>query len=766
MTAAARHLLAAALAVALAATPFVATGRPHAGERGIVARYQAIVDLTNPFTVLCVACHPDDEDGATLTVERRRYGARTATLFATSGEGGQNAVGPELYDALGRIRERETREASAIQGSTPYFLRLADFGFSKSGDEAMRAWEAQMGGHEPLLRQFVAAIRQIRPDAIVTNHDTKTGHGQHQATGRLLVEAFEAAGDARRFADAGPAWRPQALYVRAPRDAKEGIAIETEALDPIRGTTYREQAFEALLRHATQGPWRFDVAPRATRYIAVVAPESSGAGVGSPLTRPLALPPTTFSIPDATSLSSAALERRLREAIAGVDGRNRDEAAEALLALQNVEVALRIAPETIVAGAPARADIVVANGGEATVSLVDANLTSRNVAAVEREGALLEVAPGRAGIFSIELATDVLLAPDATLESAPAGFNRASVSARGPEETSIERGSALVEIATPTGSIAVERAADLYVAPPVRVDLPTRESSARGLVTNVSPVALDLRTERGDGAARMPVRRVGPGESIEIVVPAGARVDVRGRPTGSDGEESLYASASRPPPLPGVKVTPSVRVGYVRSYDYTLPDALARLEVDAREIAPATLRDADLSGFDTIVVDNRAYLEHADLARHNRRLLAWVERGGTLVVFYHKAGEYAPTLAPFPIEIGRSRVADERAPVEILAPDHPLFASPNRIDARDFEGWVQERGLYFPETWAREYTPLLSSHDPGEPPLRGGLLVARFGHGHFVYTSYVWYRQLRGNVAGGYRIFANMLSLGHTAGER
>jgi hypothetical protein len=107
-----------------------------------------------------------------------------------------------------------------------------------------------------------------------------------------------------------------------------------------------------------------------------------------------------------------------------------------------------------------------------------------------------------------------------------------------------------------------------------------------------------------------------------------------------------------------------------------------------------------------------------------------------------------------------ARITVEESPVELLEPQHPLFNRPNRISAADFEGWVQERGLYFMTGWDSHYVPLLSGHDPGEPDRRGGMLVARFGKGHYIYTGYAWFRQLPAGVPGAYRMFANMLSAG------
>src|SRR4026208_180810 len=193
--------------------------------------HQALLDLTNPWTVMCVAAHPDDEDGSTLTILRRKYGMHTVSLFSTFGEGGQNAVGPELYEDLGVIRARETMAAAEVQGSEPHFLGFRDFGFSKSAEEAFRAC-----GEKEILRRMVLQIRMLRPDVIITNHDTTSGHGHHQATGRIVLQAFDAAADPKQFPEqlsqAGP-WQVQRLFVRnrGQADASAG-APQVFAVDP------------------------------------------------------------------------------------------------------------------------------------------------------------------------------------------------------------------------------------------------------------------------------------------------------------------------------------------------------------------------------------------------------------------------------------------------------------------------------------------------------------------------------------------------------
>ena len=212
-------------------------------------------------------------------------------------------------------------------------------------------------------------------------------------------------------------------------------------------------------------------------------------------------------------------------------------------------------------------------------------------------------------------------------------------------------------------------------------------------------------------------------------------------------------------------VKPDLRVGYVPSFDQTLEQSLAALGVESKALSVSDVQDADLSVYDTIILDNRAFEAHPNLIAANTRLLEFANSGRTLIVFYHKSDEWnpdpsknRPQLAPYPIILGGERVTDETAPVSFLQPRHPLLNFPNRITQADFKDWIQERGLYYPKEWDSQYAALFEMNDPGEKPLRGGLLVGKYGKGNYIYTSMVWYRQLRGGVPGAYRMFANMIS--------
>ena len=202
-------------------------------------------------------------------------------------------------------------------------------------------------------------------------------------------------------------------------------------------------------------------------------------------------------------------------------------------------------------------------------------------------------------------------------------------------------------------------------------------------------------------------------------------------------------------------------IGYLAGAGDDVAGYLERMGYAVTQLTGADLIPDKLRPLDAVVIGIRAFNTRKDLAGHLPALFEYVEAGGNVIAQYNLSdGLGANWLAPFRLRISRDRVTDEHAPVTFLAPDHPVLTSPNRITSADFDGWVQERGLYFPDQWDERFTAILATGDPGEVPLRGGLLVARHGKGYFVYTSLAWFRQLPEGVPGAYRLFANLVSLG------
>jgi hypothetical protein len=213
------------------------------------------------------------------------------------------------------------------------------------------------------------------------------------------------------------------------------------------------------------------------------------------------------------------------------------------------------------------------------------------------------------------------------------------------------------------------------------------------------------------------------------------------------------------------------RVGYVMGSSDKVPEALRQMGCKVDLLDDKDLASGNLGVYDAIVTGVRAYSVRPDLRAAQQRLLDYTKDGGTLVVQYNNGADarISPAVAealnhlgPYPFTFGRddARVTDETAPVKVLLPSSPLLNVPNKITPTDFEGWVQERGLYFSNKWDPKYETPLETHDKGNPELPGGMLYTRYGKGVYIFTAYSWFRELPAGVPGAYRIFANLISAG------
>lgn len=294
--------------------------------------------------------------------------------------------------------------------------------------------------------------------------------------------------------------------------------------------------------------------------------------------------------------------------------------------------------------------------------------------------------------------------------------------------------------------------------------------------------------------------------TFDLTLPAVAKAgqfEFRAVATGPDGKRyaegqvavdysHIRARVFVKPAIAAVTVAPVVlprlaRIGYVRGAADKVPEALTEAGFPIELLDRAALEHGDLSRYQAIVVGPRAYETDTALVRNNQRLLDYARAGGLVLVQYQQQVWFNGGFSPFAVTVGgptivpividssrgggtrttgfivHDRVTDENAPVKILDPASPVFRTPNLIGASDWNGWIQERGLYFARTWDKAFHPLLEMHDPDEAPLDGSLLVARVGKGTFVYTGLSFFRQLPAGVAGPLRLLANLLALAEPA---
>ena len=582
--------------------------------------------------LMCLSAHPDDEDGATLAYYAKLKGIKTYSIFFTRGEGGQNETGSELYEDLGALRTNETLEAAGILGSEVFFLGYPDFGFSKTAKETFSKW----GGSDSVLACLVYSIRVMKPDVIITNHDTITTqpdrqHGNHQAVGISAYEAFEKAADPafhpEQLSDTVGTWRVKKLYFRI--RGRDSLALKTTRVVDIdisartgTGTAVDELALSALQKHRSQGLDKLSRSSspeffRRHRFVLVRSDTAYG-----------------FDAHDLFSGIQPSVRRR---------GTLTMPAKE--LPSFSMGVSPRYVPRT--------------SSGRFVVAYTDRR--SRRL-----DRCILSVFSGGREIFRKDY-----------------------------------------------GPGAAQVTDTLHL-----IDGPDAAAS--------------------DSVLRFSATAIAGNDSVS------ARCTVWRRTVSATG-------------------SPHAIVGLVNTYDNTDEETLDSFGIPYRLIDSTELVRGDLDRYSAVILDLRAYACRPDLAAHNDRLLEYMRRGGNVICFYHKTGDWnGKHFSPFPITLTGERVTEEDAPVTMLLPRHPLLTEPNTIVQADWDGWVQERSVYLPardtlRTSAR-YERILSMSDEGETQPPTSLLWAPFGRGTYTYVSLALYRQLRVLQEGSVKLFLNLVA--------
>jgi LmbE family N-acetylglucosaminyl deacetylase len=898
---------------------------PLPEDRGQAALEQTLKRLRTTASVMVIVAHPDDEDGALLTYLSRGMGARAMTLTLTRGEGGQNAMGEESYDALGLIRTSELLKASEFYGAKQLWGTETDFGFSKTQEESFAKW-----GHDRVLYDAVLAVRRERPQVIVSTFvgGITDGHGHHQVSGEIAQEVFKAAGDPKVFPEqlknGLQPWQPLAIYSRTPfariEDGKmfdyatgkwaparfknyvagewtEGalstdVTIQVGGLDPVLGRSYEQIAREGWGQQKSQngGANPSLIAPSAANYhLWAVAPEASAkpgtnsknddlfhnskvnidtsvaglahlAGPHPPAWlaegwreidnglaqlekdrhgistletahRLAVLYRKTIQLKHSVNLQSDRDFVAIQLAELNAKQEQFQAALKELLGLDMI--AFRTNTANTQGGGPFRGSSadetprsiapgekfqvrVHATQATAKTRLNSVWLETRNDNSWKVEnmtGAIDPTAPVSDPIFRVQAPENAeptqpyfsrpsieqpyydLTKPEWRLRSfAPypleawAEFTFEGLPIRvGKVVQTLGRVPGVGGVYEPlvvTPMIGVRMESEARILPldgtalPVRVTVHT-QAAAEGTV------ALQLPAGWSSQPAEARFHRDSAGDTEPLlfsVTPSGAETGAYAINAIAHADGREYKTGWRSIGYPGlrpynqyklaqlktrkvdVKLAAGLRIGYVMGTGDLVPEAIEGLGGTANLLTAAELVSGDLSAWNVIVIGIRAYSARPELAAAQPRLEEFVRRGGTLIVQYQN-GNFP---APFPLSMGRmpERVVDETASVKLLEPANPLLRWPNAIGDADFDGWVEERGHSFLDSWDARYTALTETADPGQDAQRGGLLVAHPGKGTYIYVAYALYRQLPELVPGAYRLLANLLSAGQNQAAR
>lgn len=775
------------LALFLPAALSAQEGGPGTG--GLTRLEQDRLLLVNGHRVLVIGAHPDDEDTELITILSRGMGVETAYLSLTRGEGGQNLIGGELGAALGIVRSEELLAARRVDGGRQFFTRAIDFGFSKSAEETLDIWP-----RDSILADIVRVIRRYRPHLIVSvwSGTPADGHGHHQASGMLAREAFDAAQDPARFPMPGLApWRPLKFY-RDYRATGPGATFEGGRLDPVTGHSFRQLAARSRSQHRSQDMGSLEEVGPSSRRIVLEA-VASGLDLAADTALLAGLP--AQPIPDPDRLGRV----RLAELGVIVDAYTDDDEVTPGQSVSITTMVWNTGADTIAASIswPPRDGWEMAGEHDCGVRvLVAPGAVHRCILPVAVAAA---ARPGQPYFLvnAAEPGSYTLSGPSATwgepfdppvevsfrispASSTPPVSVRHEVTARSLDQARGEMRDPVTVVprvmldvspgrllwrrglAQRPFVVTVEHAGIDSTIGTVRLRLP---SGWRG--GDPQPIAFANQGERATLTfAVVPPPGVTAGE-VELVAEAivGAdtmRLGVRRVRYPHIRERLIFHLAGSSVVVAPVRFPDGRRIGYVRGAADAIPEALDAAGVPVTVLDLERLPAALLDSLDVMVIGPRAYEINNTLRRLHPRLLEWARAGGTLITQYQQYQYVEGGFPPLPLTIGRphDRVTDEQAQVTRLMPRHPVVQTPNLIQAADFDGWIQERGLYFARSWDPAWQELLEMSDPGEAPQRGSLLIAPFGKGTVVYTGLAFFRQLPAAVPGAWKLFANLLALG------
>ena len=208
-------------------------------------------------------------------------------------------------------------------------------------------------------------------------------------------------------------------------------------------------------------------------------------------------------------------------------------------------------------------------------------------------------------------------------------------------------------------------------------------------------------------------------------------------------------------------ITKGRKLGYIMGAGDKVPESLELIGYEVMELSESDITYENLKQYDAVITGIRAYNTNNYLETKTKVLHEYVKNGGTMIVQYNTNHRLVTdNIAPYPLKLSRDRVTEENATVRIINSDHPVLNYPNKITLQDFDCWVQERGLYFPNEWDINFEDVIACNDKNEESKTGSLLVAKYGEGYFIYSGISWFRQLPAGVPGAYKLFTNMISIG------
>ena len=779
--------------------------------------YVGLQKLQSLKRVLYIAAHPDDENTRALAWFSLGKHAQTAYLSLTRGDGGQNLIGNELSEQLGVLRTQELLAARSFDGANQYFTRAVDFGYSKSAEESLEKW-----GNNEILSDVVLMIRKFRPDVIVTRFppDKRAGHGHHTASAMLALEAFDKAADENflplQVKEFGT-WKTTSVYWNSsvwwfkdlPAQAEnnpEYLIADIGGYNAHLGKSYNEIGTIARSQHKCQGFGAITERGSRLEYFQYLKGEKLSNSFFEKNKRSW------------SKLLNKEFEQKIDNLVKGFDFSQPENNVAELLEIRNELLALPnsdfknekiglcnqlILDCTGVYAELLAKDFIYQSNDSAFFELELLNRSNLAVSVILKNQTIkLEQNQNFARTLKVENSNQIsnpywltetfstlfqvknqkdLLQPESspsfvkkielliekdTVRIPLVGTYKWRIPSYGEKRRDV--------IKTPDFSANFDQKS-LVVKPGFEKKLKLNIHSFRNNLSDKITINAPQGWEVLPKSIDVAIDKLHEEKWVELTLKPTELaksgilklMDSKGNQLYSYTEiaynhiptQVIFSKAE----INCVKLDANIKPGkiaYIKGAEDIVPEAIEQLGFEVKRFEVSDLSSLDLSQFQSVVLGIRIYNVQPELKNFEEKLFAYVKAGGNLVMQYNTASRRASgeTFGPIPFELTRNRVTEEDAEVNFLEPKHPIMTTPNKLTKKDFDNWVQERGLYFAGNWHESYIPLFSWADKGEEEQKGALIVTKHGKGQFVYTGISFFRELPNGVEGAYKLFANILS--------
>ncbi|WP_017260258.1 PIG-L family deacetylase [Pedobacter arcticus] len=775
----------------------------------------AIKKLGVTGSVLYIAAHPDDENTRLLAYLAKEKLYKTGYLALTRGDGGQNLIGNEQAEDLGLIRTQELLAARRNDSAIQFFTRANDFGFSKTPEETFKIWNK-----DSILSDVVYIIRKFKPDVIITRFppDARAGHGHHAASSILAQEAFTAAADPNMF----PAQLKEVSVWQAKRilwnnynfggndnTADDQLKIDVGVYNNLLGKSYGEIAAESRSMHKSQGfgsarqrgssleyfsSWK-GALPKSdlmeginTDWSKIKGAENVD-GLVTAVVESFNPQQPQKSITQlliiykvlAKAQKTDLVNEKLNElkniilacsgtwfeayAIAAFNAVNTPYNVKVDLISQSPDVSITVKNwDKKVALQPNKLTTVEGEKTSANISqpywLAEAHDIGRYHLASQNLLNYPEGKPADSINFSVNI------------NGVNLDFQRSIVY----KYTDAVRGEVYQPLAiTPPVTATISTKAFVFneeKQKSITVKLKAFQKNAQGTLTlqapkgwKISPNKLDFDLKDKDeekslAFTLLPLPNAENGLLKATVLIAGKTYDNGIKTISYEHIPTITYFPPAEAKLVKLDLKSTAKnIGYIVGAGDLIPEALREIGLNVTVLSENDLANNNLSNYDAIIAGVRLYNVNERMKFVQKKLMDYVKNGGVYLVQYNVNRPLVmDNIGPYPFTIVRDRVTEENATVNFINPQSKALNFPNKITTADFDGWIQERGIYFASEASKEYEKPLSMKDTGEKESEGSLLIANYGKGKFVYTGLVFFRELPAGVPGAYRLFMNLLA--------